>query len=411
VSILDFELGCVTTDAHHLTFVAQGSRVHAYKFVYDKVKGLVLQNELFKQLKPGLSSYKDDPEAGAGSLVPLLDAALDTIPKEEQQNTPANVKATAGLRLLGPQEADDILDKSRQLLKRYPFLYDPEDGVEIMDGLSEAFFAWVTINYLTDKLHEQDVKTAVMLDLGGGSTQIAMAIPTGKGNVGQVQVTRKDILGQRRDMFLKSFLGYGLMAGRDGILGVGVTETAKREGLSEVTCGCVPPGTKVTFEYGSNKWRTDDSSASYEHCYDTAKKYIFSPEGDFSQGKNPAPARDQPVFAMSYYFDRAQDVGLIPPHVKEAQLTPMHYKQAAEQTCGKDTATLKQTYPQVEDEKLDFLCMDLCFITALLLDGFKLSPSATVNLAKQITYNGAAVETQWTLGAAIEEISEHTLNA
>lgn len=50
--------------------------------------------------------------------------------------------------------------------------------------------------------------------------------------------------------------------------------------------------------------------------------------------------------------------------------------------------------------------MDLSFITALLLDGFKLEPGASLNLAKTINFNGERVETQWTLGAAIEEVSK-----
>ena len=57
-----------------------GSRIHVYRFVRGARGDLVLQHELFQQLKPGLSSYKDDPEAGARSLVPLLDAAVHAVP-------------------------------------------------------------------------------------------------------------------------------------------------------------------------------------------------------------------------------------------------------------------------------------------------------------------------------------------
>lgn len=135
----------------------QGSRVHAYRFNYDPRKGLVLINELFKQLKPGLSSYKDTPQVfivwkenvksdarlcniqkGAESLVPLLDAALDEIPKDKRAETPVNIKATAGLRLLREQDAENLLQASRELLQKYPFLYDNSDGVEILEGMGEG---------------------------------------------------------------------------------------------------------------------------------------------------------------------------------------------------------------------------------------------------------------------------------
>ena len=57
---------------------------------------MVLESEVFRHLEPGLSSYKDDPEKGAHSLVPLLEAAMHTVPKELQSTTPINLKATAG---------------------------------------------------------------------------------------------------------------------------------------------------------------------------------------------------------------------------------------------------------------------------------------------------------------------------
>lgn len=77
-----------------------GSRVHVYRFDEAGSGTLVLRSELFEQLKPGLSSYKDLPRAGAESLVPLLKQALDVVPASRRSVTPINLKATAGLRLL-----------------------------------------------------------------------------------------------------------------------------------------------------------------------------------------------------------------------------------------------------------------------------------------------------------------------
>jgi Golgi nucleoside diphosphatase len=58
------------------------------------------------------------------------------------------------------------------LLKSYEFLYDPEDAVEIMEGTNEGKFAWITVNYLLGSVHKPAEKTLVVLDLGGGSTQV-----------------------------------------------------------------------------------------------------------------------------------------------------------------------------------------------------------------------------------------------
>ena len=60
-----------------------GSRVHVVHF--EQVKDtLELQNDSLQHLKPGLSSYADDPEAAAQSLQPLLEFAQKIVPKELQ---------------------------------------------------------------------------------------------------------------------------------------------------------------------------------------------------------------------------------------------------------------------------------------------------------------------------------------
>ena len=60
-----------------------GSRVHVVHF--EQVKDtLELQSDSLQQLKPGLSSYADDPEAAAKSLEPLLEHALKMVPQDLQ---------------------------------------------------------------------------------------------------------------------------------------------------------------------------------------------------------------------------------------------------------------------------------------------------------------------------------------
>lgn len=60
-----------------------GSRIHIFKFKRENQQ-LLLQSDGFHQLKPGLSSYADDPQAAANSLKPLLDEALKVVPQEQQ---------------------------------------------------------------------------------------------------------------------------------------------------------------------------------------------------------------------------------------------------------------------------------------------------------------------------------------
>lgn len=57
--------------------------MHIYSFT--KAAGqLDLDEDTFEQLKPGLSSYADNPEKAVDSLKPLMQKALDTVPEELQ---------------------------------------------------------------------------------------------------------------------------------------------------------------------------------------------------------------------------------------------------------------------------------------------------------------------------------------
>lgn len=115
---------------------SSGSRVHVYKFTV--CNDPVLENEVFHMLEPGLSSYKDDPEAAAQSLAALMDIAVESVPSEYQKCTPIAVKATAGLRLLGKDKSNRILQSVRKYLETFPFPIAGENGIEIMDGKDEG---------------------------------------------------------------------------------------------------------------------------------------------------------------------------------------------------------------------------------------------------------------------------------
>jgi apyrase len=69
---------CIVFDAG-----STGSRIHVYKFKATD-SGLQLISDTFDQLKPGLSSYADDPAKAAESLTPLMAKAFETVPKELQ---------------------------------------------------------------------------------------------------------------------------------------------------------------------------------------------------------------------------------------------------------------------------------------------------------------------------------------
>lgn len=202
-----------------------GSRIHIYKF-HNCGPAPTFEYEVFKQTKPGLSSYEGSPQAAAQSLDVLLDEAVNVVPRSLHSCTPVAVKATAGLRLLGAEASEAILEAVRRRLHdQYPFSLQDKDGVVIMDGADEGVYAFITANYLLNTIRAEtpaNVQPYAVLDLGGASTQIVfqptfdMAKPDSTLEPGEHKYDL-EFAGKKRLLYQHSYLGYGLMEARKSV--------------------------------------------------------------------------------------------------------------------------------------------------------------------------------------------------
>lgn len=101
------DTGCVPRFAVIMDAGSTGSRIHVYEFIMTGVGHIILRDELFEQLKPGLSSFASNPKKGAKSLAPLLLSATKRVPKKLQPGTIIALGATAGLRMLPGNQVID----------------------------------------------------------------------------------------------------------------------------------------------------------------------------------------------------------------------------------------------------------------------------------------------------------------
>jgi hypothetical protein len=149
-----------------------GTRIHVYKFraTVDNENGdtFVLKNEIFKELKPGLSSF-DEIFKAEQQINDLLKIADNEVSHFKHRSTPLVLRATAGLRLLSETKQKLLLESVSNTFKKYGF-YKPKMDIGIMDEIEEGIDAWLTLVYLKG---EQFYGSRIAaLDLGGGSTQI-----------------------------------------------------------------------------------------------------------------------------------------------------------------------------------------------------------------------------------------------
>ncbi|EQL01563.1 hypothetical protein G6O67_003017 [Ophiocordyceps sinensis] len=408
-----------------------GSRIHVYKF---NNCGPIpeLEKEEFKMTDKsvgGLSKYKDDPVAAAKSLDPLLQHALEHVPDKIKRCTPIAVKATAGLRLAGPEKSQAILDQVRRHLEtEYPFpvVSTEQEGVAVMDGSLEGVYAWVTANYLLGKIGGPDKgETAAVFDLGGGSTQIVFE-PTFKGAPagGMPEKLAEgdhkyslDFGGQKFDLYQHSHLGFGLMSARKAIHKMLISDIAAKESekawmAKPVVHPCIAPGMsqeiEVEMDDGPRVFKfIGPSQPAPAQCRNLAEKILIKSADcklapcSFNGVHQPSLGKTfakEDVYIFSYFYDRVKPLGM------PDSFTVREMHDLTQTVCmGKAGWDVFTSMPEAMEE-LDGrpeYCLDLNFMMALLHTGYDMPIDREVKVAKKIKGN----ELGWCLGASLPLLS------
>lgn len=379
----------------------------------------------------GLSAYKDDPQGAAKSLDVLMEYAMESVPEEYRSCTPIALKATAGLRMIGTEAAQAILDTVRTHLEMdYPFpvVSKENEGVVIMDGKDEGVYAWITTNYLLGKIGGPDhSETAAVFDLGGGSTQIVFEPTFKAANGGMPEKLAEgdhkyklSFGGRDFELYQHSHLGYGLMSARksihkalvDGLLeshGSDTTWTSK-----PVVNPCIAPGMNQTVKVELDPKNplaaqgplsltmTGPSSPSAAQCRSLAEKILQKETKcdiapcSFNGVHQPSLSKTfakEDVYTFSYFYDRTQPLGMPESYT----LKELHT--LTSQVCGGESHWDVFTgIPGALEELRDRPehCLDLSFMVALLHTGYEMPIDREVKIAKKIKGN----ELGWCLGAS-----------
>ena len=363
-----------TFHRHPLSGIAIQSRQNKRFQMWKQISGgLLLEDELWQEKKPGLSSYASEPAQGAASISALLDLAKERIPKAAWSRTPVTLRATAGLRLLPQAQSEALISAVKTTLDSSGFV---NEGVDIMSELDEGVFGWLTVNYLLHAL-DQPADSYVALDLGGGSTQITFA-PRDQATLATSPPSylhAASVFGKEQTLYTHSYLGAGLMAAREGVFRLNDPSEA-----TSIASACVVGEEEV--EYRKYKVKREKKAGSIA-CMDEVKQFLGSVGIDQSK---ELPTRR--TVAFSYFYDRAVDAGLLEKG-ENGIVTVQDFLEAAKNTCDNP------------DPASPFLCVDLTFISGLLHHGYQLPGSAELGLYKKIDGH----ETSWALGAAFQLIN------
>ncbi|KAK4226891.1 putative guanosine-diphosphatase [Podospora fimiseda] len=421
-----------------------GSRIHVYKFNNCGPAPELEDEVLFKMTKKiegqssGLSAFKDDPEAAAKSLDILLDAAMEVIPGRLKPCSPIAVKATAGLRLIGKEKSDKILEAVRlRIQTNYPFplVSRENNGVAIMDGSDEGVYAWITTNYLLGKIGGPDKSpTAAVFDLGGGSTQIVFE-PTFEGLASGGMPAKLaegdhkydlDFGGRKFSLYQHSHLGYGLMSAREAILSTLVNDIYEDNkddkswmtkpvvnpcysaGMTKDVKVILPDGHALGKELKLNM--TGPQWAAPAQCRALAERILRKDTHcklapcSFNGVHQPSMAKTfarEDIYFLSYFYDRTQPLGM------PESFTLREMSDLANRVCGgeKEWDVFHSVHGALEELRdRPEHCMDLNFMLALTHTGYEMPIDREVRIAKQIKGN----ELGWCLGASLPLLSQNS---
>lgn len=251
---------------------SSGTRLHIYRWK-DPAKArkhasaqdlrslpkLETEKKWTKKIKPGVSTFGENPTAvGDEHLKDLISHALDIIPKNQIEDTPIFLMATAGMRLL-PKVQQSALTREicSYLRSNTEFsLPDCDLHIQVIPGETEGLYGWIATNYLLGGFdrpeehdHGKDHNTYGFLDMGGASAQIAFAPNSTEAakHANDLKLLRMRTLdGEKSEyqVFTATWLGFGVNQARETY--VQKLVDAYDPMAKEIPDPCLPKGLRVT---------------------------------------------------------------------------------------------------------------------------------------------------------------------
>lgn len=372
-----------------------GSRIHTFSFREAANGKLKLINEDFYAVKPGLSSYVENPLNGAKSLEPLLQRAREIIPESKRDDTPVFLRATAGLRAVGTHKAELILDEVRTYLSKSGFRFDGRTSAKVLDGSDEGVYTWITINYLMGRSHYNTVGT---LEMGGGSSQAAF-VSRESGKCAP-ETLQQDYLGYPVTLYAKSDLGFGLQKGRSNALKYFESKNLLQSNP------CFNSGSSLSINVPFEERAVSVSgNGNFAQCRRIVEAAVIQPRTNvtcacevcgYDGNLRPKPISE--YVAIAFYVERTVGIGLPSPIRVE------DIRKKGEQICSMNTDEVKQQFPEVTNGNAVDLCLDLAFIIEHLEHGHGITEQAGTLL--HVKNKIGDFELGWSLGAMFYELSK-----
>ncbi|EDQ91627.1 uncharacterized protein MONBRDRAFT_23722 [Monosiga brevicollis MX1] len=364
-----------------------GNRLHLFKWTPTS-HGLPVVEDLASS---ATDCSNHQPLAQATSLSAVNDAlqGLLTCAASLDKNldlavVPLTLMATAGMRVLPYRTQEQVMTWASAVLSRGTFLFDPS-RVQVIPGSQEAYFGWVSANYLAHGFQITDpAQTLGMIDMGGSSLEIAYAVPTSvAGQIKGQPITQFAFPGSTLHVFATSFAEYGSDAFNQ--------HRVTAAGLCNASPPTPDPCLLVNAMDTSVATCELHGAASYDQCRASVDSNLhtdcptLSAAETCSLDNTPIPAipSNLPFELHASYYWAFTDLDI-------TSVTTDAMTTAAQDVCNKNVAQVLAKYPHLDAPNANWTCEHLLEELLVLEHGFDLSQHA-LNTS----------QAGWAIGAAL----------
>ncbi|XP_033757362.1 LOW QUALITY PROTEIN: ectonucleoside triphosphate diphosphohydrolase 7-like [Pecten maximus] len=407
-----------------------------------------------KKITPGLDKLEDKPGSANEYIRPLLKFAASYIPKEQQKETLLFILATAGMRMI-PAAAQKAIfnDLKTDIAEEFPFVIS-DSNLEVISGKLEGVYAWIAVNYALRKFdHGEEEhplvavevsgqpakkthirrRTVGMIDMGGGSMQIAFEATSKSTSIPAHRVVEFNLGCQQNDfdhtyrVYVSTFLGFGANEARDryemlttknadhsnitqkrGETAENSTQNSHlhhHHGKRVLPDPCLPTGLFFEREDEESHTHFFHGTGDYLECQkalypllnlstpcekaECSMNGVHQPDIDFQKSE---------FYGFSEFWYTMEDV-----FSKGGLYDKEDFKKEAQEFCSTKWSTLQsrkeqKLYPKADDERMKLECFKAAWMTTVLHKGLKF-PETYRQLHSVNLINNRDI--QWTLGALI----------
>eukprot|EP00039_Didymoeca_costata_P030295 m.28832 g.28832 ORF g.28832 m.28832 type:complete len:540 (-) comp8039_c0_seq1:239-1858(-) len=390
---------------------SSGTRVFVYRWNCEGTLETAPNGVL--KLEPGLSSFAGDPTGAVNSLRPLIVHAEGVVPSHLHSKTQVLVLATAGLRLLPDTQSTDILNAIKEELPMHMTFSMHSDDVRILSGAEEGVYGWLAVNYLERRLEHTADGTIAVMDMGGGSAQIAFAIPnhvaddTNK-DIFPLHVPTHSGATSLHNIYVVTRLGFGSNMARKRYVEMLRAKRLKSR-IGVIKDPCMYPGSVDTWNNQRSKMFDKPinftGTGDYDECLRAMLPLLTQRDQDCTdnpctmEGILDIPTNMQ-VLGFSEFWYSLYDVYNISGNYNYES-----YRQTSKAFCARKWDDILQEYkaglyPHASWSRFTHQCFKAAWMTTMLHHAYRIDKTRRFKSVSEL--KGSKV--QWTLGLALERM-------